>query len=97
MSVSKEPTAAQKLLADSAPNLVDRTDPVLFGGVSERSELSKRSRSLACPGCADCDESSGSIVFRLHYAVQNRVKEEELIQVEPEREILCFSCFRKPP
>ena len=44
---SREPSAAQKMIGDFAPKLVDLTDRVLFGDVWERPELSKRDRSLA--------------------------------------------------
>ncbi len=44
--MSKEPTAAEKMIGDFAPKLVDLTDRVLFGDVWERQELSKRDRSL---------------------------------------------------
>ena len=47
MSMSKEPSAAEKMIGDFAPKLVDLTDRVLFGDVWERRELSKRDRSLA--------------------------------------------------
>ena len=45
--MSKEPSAAEKLIGDFAPKLVDLTDRVLFGDVWERPQLSKRDRSLA--------------------------------------------------
>jgi 4-carboxymuconolactone decarboxylase len=45
--MSKEPSAAEKMIGDFAPKLVDLTDRVLFGDVWERQELSKRDRSLA--------------------------------------------------
>ena len=45
--MTKEPSAARKLIGDFAPKLVDLTDRVLFDDVWERPELSKRDRSLA--------------------------------------------------
>jgi alkylhydroperoxidase/carboxymuconolactone decarboxylase family protein YurZ len=45
--MSKEPSAAQRMIVDIAPKLADLTDSVLFGDVWERLELSKRDRSLA--------------------------------------------------
>jgi 4-carboxymuconolactone decarboxylase len=45
--MSKEPSAAQKMIGDFAPKLVDLTDRALFGDIWERPELSKRDRSLA--------------------------------------------------
>jgi alkylhydroperoxidase/carboxymuconolactone decarboxylase family protein YurZ len=46
MSESQEQTPAQKLIGDFAPKLVSLTDDVLFDDVWERTELSKRDRSL---------------------------------------------------
>ncbi|HEY2121632.1 MAG TPA: carboxymuconolactone decarboxylase family protein [Candidatus Acidoferrum sp.] len=45
--MSKEPSAAEKMIGDFAPKLVELTDRVLFDDVWERPELSKRDRSLA--------------------------------------------------
>lgn len=45
--MSKEPSAAEKLIGDFSPKLVDLTDRVLFGDVWERPQLSERDRSLA--------------------------------------------------
>lgn len=58
--MSQEPSAAQKLIGDFAPKLVDLTDRVLFCDVWERPELSKRDRSLATVS-ADCYESARSV------------------------------------
>jgi 4-carboxymuconolactone decarboxylase len=44
--ISKEPSAAQKLIGDVDPKLAELTDKVLFGDVWERPGLSKRDRSL---------------------------------------------------
>lgn len=45
--MSREPSAAEKMIGDFAPKLVQLTDQVVFGDVWERPELSKRDRSLA--------------------------------------------------
>ncbi len=45
--MNTEPTAAEKMIGDFAPKLVELTDRVLFGDVWERQEISKRDRSLA--------------------------------------------------
>jgi 4-carboxymuconolactone decarboxylase len=44
--MSREPSAAEQMIGDFAPKLVDLTDRVLFGDVWERPEISKRDRSL---------------------------------------------------
>jgi alkylhydroperoxidase/carboxymuconolactone decarboxylase family protein YurZ len=47
ISMSKEPTAAEKMIGDCAPKLTELTDNVLSGDVWERKGLSKRDRSPA--------------------------------------------------
>src|SRR5438874_11759576 len=44
--MSKQSTAAENLIGNFAPKLVELTDRVLFDDVWERKELSKRDRSL---------------------------------------------------
>ncbi len=44
--MSTELSAAEKMMGDFAPKLVELTDSVLFGDVGEREQLSKRDRSL---------------------------------------------------
>ena len=46
MSSIDDLTPAQRAIGDFAPKLVSLTDDVLFGDVWERTELSKRDRSL---------------------------------------------------
>jgi len=79
--MSKEPTAAQKLIGGFAPKLVDLTDRVLFGEIWEGSELSKRDRSLATVAALVAMNRPDQLRFHLNYAVQNGVKKEELIEV----------------
>jgi 4-carboxymuconolactone decarboxylase len=79
--MSKEPTAAQKLIGDIAPKLADLTDQVLFGDVWERAELSKRDRSLATVAALLALNRTDQLRFHLGYAVENGVRKEELIEV----------------
>ena len=79
--MSKEPTAAQKLIGDIAPKLADLTDQVLFGDVWERAELSKRDRSLATVAALVALNRTDQLRFHLGYAVENGVRKEELIEV----------------
>src|SRR5947209_18908299 len=44
--MNKESSGAEKMFGDFAPKLVELTDNVLFGDMWERTELSKRERSL---------------------------------------------------
>ena len=79
--MSKEPSAAQKMIGDFAPKLVELTDRVLFGDVWERPELSKRDRSLATVAALVAMNRPDQLRFHLNFAVQNGVKKEELIEV----------------
>jgi 4-carboxymuconolactone decarboxylase len=81
MSVSKEPSAVEKLLGDFAPKLVDLTDRVLFGEVWERPELSKRDRSLATVAALVALNRPEQLRFHLDFAMKNGLKKEELIEV----------------
>jgi 4-carboxymuconolactone decarboxylase len=79
--MSKEPSPAQKLIGDFAPELVDLTDRVLFGEVWERPQLSKRDRSLATVAALIAMNRPDQLRFHLVRAVENGVKKEELIEV----------------
>jgi 4-carboxymuconolactone decarboxylase len=78
--MNKQPSAAQKLIGDFAPKLVELTDDVLFGDVWERAELSKRDRSLATVAALVAMNRPDQLRFHLNFAVQNGVKQEELIE-----------------
>ena len=79
--MSKEPTAAQKMIGDFAPKLVDLTDRVLFGDIWERKELSKRDRSLVTVAALIALNRPEQLRFHLSKAVENGVRKEELIEV----------------
>jgi len=79
--MSKETSAAQKLIGDFAPKLVDLTDRVLFGEVWERPDLSKRDRSLATVAALIALNRPDQLRFHLNRALENGLKKEELIEV----------------
>ncbi len=79
--MTNEPSAAQKMMGDFAPKLVDLTDRVLFGDVWERPELSKRDRSLATVSALIALHRPDQLRFHLNRALENGVKKEELIEV----------------
>ncbi len=79
--MNKEPSAAQKLVGNFAPKLVELTDQVLFDDVWERPELSKRDRSLATVAALVAMNRPDQLRFHLTFAMQNGVKKEELIEV----------------
>jgi 4-carboxymuconolactone decarboxylase len=77
MSRSK---AAEKLIGNFAPKLVELTDCVLFDDIWERKELSKRDRSLTTVSALIALNRPDQLRFHLNYAVQNGLKKEELIE-----------------
>ena len=78
--MSKEATAAAKMIGDFAPKLVDLTDRVLFGEVWERQELSKRDRSLVTVAALVALNRTEQLRFHLDKALENGLKKEELIE-----------------
>lgn len=80
MNVSKEPKAAEKMIGDFAPKLVELTDQVLFNDVWERKDLSKRDRSLITVAALVALNCPDQLRFHLGRAVENGVKEQELIE-----------------
>ena len=79
--MSKQSNAAQQLIGSFAPKLVELTDRVLFDDVWERNELSKRDRSLITVAALIALNRPDQLRFHLSKAVENGVKEQELIEV----------------
>ena len=71
---------AKNLIGDFAPKLVELTDQVLFDDVWERKELSKRDRSLITVAALVALNRPDQLRCHLNYAVQNGLKQEELIE-----------------
>ena len=78
--MSKSSNAAQQLIGNFAPKLVELTDHVLFDDVWERPELSKRDRSLITVAALVALNRPDQLRFHLVKAVENGVKEQELIE-----------------
>ncbi|MGA2302230.1 MAG: carboxymuconolactone decarboxylase family protein [Candidatus Acidiferrum sp.] len=79
--MSQEPSAAEKMIGDFAPKLVELTDRVLFGDVWERQQLSKRDRSLVTVTALIALNRPDQLRFHLNKALENGLKKEELIEV----------------
>ena len=79
--MSKEPSAAEKMIGDFAPKLVELTDHVLFGDIWERPDLSKRDRSLVTVAALIALNRPEQLRFHLGRALENGLKQEELIEV----------------
>lgn len=79
--MSRHSNAAQKLIGNFAPKLVELTDRVLFDDIWERTELSPRDRSLITVSALIALNRPDQLRFHLGKAVENGVKEQELIEV----------------
>lgn len=73
-----EETPAQRLIGDFAPKLVSLTDDVLFGDVWERTELSKRDRSLITVAALVAGGNTEQLTGHLARAKDNGLSETEL-------------------
>jgi 4-carboxymuconolactone decarboxylase len=78
--MSEKSKAAQNLIGDFAPKLVELTDQILFDDIWERKELSKRDRSLITVAALIALNRPDQLRFHLGRAVENGVKEQELIE-----------------
>ena len=81
MSEPIEQTTAQKLVGDFAPKLAELTDNVLFGDVWERTELSKRDRSLVTVAALIANGNTEQLTGHLNRAKENGLSEAELAEV----------------
>jgi 4-carboxymuconolactone decarboxylase len=70
--MSKPSSAAQKLIGDFALKLAELTDRVLFDDVWERTELSKRDRSLITVAALIALNRPDQLRFHLGRAVEKR-------------------------
>jgi 4-carboxymuconolactone decarboxylase len=79
--LGKQSKAAQQLIGNFAPKLVELTDRVLFDDIWERKELSQRDRSLITVAALIALNRPDQLRFHLGKAVENGVNEQELIEV----------------
>jgi len=80
LTLSKPSNSAQQLIGNFSPKLVELTDRVLFDDVWERPDLSKRDRSLITVAALVALNRPDQLRFHLGRAVENGVKEPELIE-----------------
>lgn len=71
-------TGGQRAFGDFAPGMVHYTDRVLFDEVWERSDLSKRDRSLVTIAALTALGKMDQLQFHLGFARQNGVTHDEL-------------------
>lgn len=81
MSESQEQTPAQKLVGTFLPKMVSLTDDVLFGDIWERTELSKRDRSLITVAALIAGGNTEQLPGHLMRAKDNGLTETELKEV----------------
>jgi 4-carboxymuconolactone decarboxylase len=81
MSNTDDLTPAQRAIGDFAPKLVSLTDDVLFGDVWERTELSKRDRSLITVAALIAGGNTEQLKNHLERAKDNGLTETELKEV----------------
>jgi 4-carboxymuconolactone decarboxylase len=79
--MSKEPSAAQKMIGEFAPKLVELTDNVLFGDIWERPGFSKRDRSLVTVSALIALNRTEQLRFHIEKALENGVTKDELVEV----------------
>src|SRR5947207_13519954 len=81
MSEPKEQSAAQRMIGDFAPKLVELTDDVLFGDVWAREELSPRDRSLITVAALIAGGNTEQLPGHLNRARANGLSDTELAEV----------------
>lgn len=74
-------TGGQRAVGDIAPTLAHYTDKILFDQIWERSELSKRDRSLVTVSALVTLGAAEQLQFHLAFARDNGATEEELVEV----------------
>jgi 4-carboxymuconolactone decarboxylase len=77
---TREPSGAQQLFGDFAPELVSLTDDVLFGRVWERAALSAKERSLITVASLVTSGSTEQLAHHLGRAKDNGATGAELVE-----------------
>ncbi len=73
-----QPSRAQQLMGETAPKLAELTDQVLYNDIWERSELSKRERSLITVSALVALNRPDQLRSHLDLALKNGVTQSEL-------------------
>ena len=81
MSEPKQESAAQRIIGDFAPKLVELTDDVLFRDVWARDELSPRDRSLITVAALIAGGNTEQLPGHLNRARANGLSESEIAEV----------------
>ena len=70
----------QRAMGQDARKLAELTDQVLFGDIWERTELSKRDRSLVTVAALVAMYRLEQLPFHLNRALENGVSKDELVE-----------------
>jgi 4-carboxymuconolactone decarboxylase len=81
MPTDKPASGARTTIGDIAPKLAEITDDVLFGDIWERSQLSKRDRSLITCAALVATGKTEQMNFHFPRAIENGVRHDELIEM----------------
>lgn len=81
MSETNQESAAQRIIGDFAPKLVELTDDVLFGDVWAREELSPRDRSLITVAALIAGGNTEQLTGHLNRARANGISEAEIGEI----------------
>ena len=81
MPTDKPASGARTSIGDIAPKLAEITDDVLFGDIWERSQLSKRDRSLITCAALVATGKTEQMTFHFPRAIENGVTQEELVEM----------------
>jgi 4-carboxymuconolactone decarboxylase len=81
MNTKTPASAVQKAIGDFAPKLAELTDEVLFGGVWERPQLSKRDRSLITCAALVAMGKTEQMSFHFPRALENGVTKDEIVEL----------------
>lgn len=76
-----EQSYGQQAMGEGAKKLAQLTDEVLFGDIWERSELSKRDRSVVTVAALVAMYRIEQLPFHLKRAMENGVSQEELTEI----------------
>ncbi len=76
----RQPSGAELMFGDFAPNFVELTDDVLFGQVWTRPQLSPKERSLVTVAALTALGATDQLMFHIGLARQNGNTTEELVE-----------------
>ena len=81
MASSSSLNSPREKVRATVPKLIDLTEKVVFGDMWERTELSKRDRSLITVATLVALNRTQQLPFHLGRALENGVTKEELVEV----------------